>query len=140
MEKGDPLAAGAIEGFVVNQPHTRAGGLTKLALDNVRAEGDVMDAAGGIFLEKLGNGTLRAGRLKEFEVNLAHGKKGGADFLRGDFFAVLTFQAERLFIVRHSLIQRLDGDAKVVNFCYHKFNSAGRFPIPTIASARRRQR
>src|SRR5208282_739587 len=98
MEEGDQLAGRAIEGYFVNQLHARAGGLTKLALDIVSAEGDVMDAAGGVLGKEFGNGTLRAGRLKQFEVNLAHGKKRGADFLRGDFLAVLTFQAEGLFI------------------------------------------
>ena len=105
MQKGDKFSARAIERLFVNQLHTRAGGLTKLAFDIVGAKCNVMDAAGGILFKKFRNGTLRAGRLKQFEVNFAHVKKGGADLLRGHFFAAVAFQAERLFIVRHGLIQ-----------------------------------
>ena len=56
-------------------------------------------------------------------MHAAHGKERGADFLRGNFFAALAFQAKRLFIVGHGLIQGLDGDSEMVNFCNHKLLS-----------------
>ena len=91
MEKGHELAARAVDWNFVNQLHARTGSLLKLARDVVRAEGDVMDAAIRIFLKKLSDGTFRTGRLQQLEVDTAHGKKRGADFLRGDLFATLAF-------------------------------------------------
>ena len=105
MEKSDQLAACAVNWNFVNQLHARAGSKMKLASDIVRAEGNVMDAARRIFLKKLRDGTIRAGWFKEFEVNFAHGKEGSADLLRGNFFTVPAFQAQRIFIVRDGLIQ-----------------------------------
>ena len=124
MEKGDGHAARASERFFVNELDARAGGLTKLAFDVIRAEGNMMDAAGGIFLKEFRDGTVRAGGFKEFEVNFTDGKEGGADFLRRDFFTVVTFQAEGLFIVRHGLIEGWDGDAEMVNLCDHNLSFA----------------
>jgi hypothetical protein len=105
VEEGDELAAGAVEGLVVDEFYAGAGSLKKLTLDVVGTEGDMMDAAGGVFFEELGDGTVRAGGFQEFKVDAADGKEGGADFLRGDFFAPLAFEAEGLFIIRDSLIE-----------------------------------
>ena len=60
MQERDQFAARASNGLFVDQPHARACGLLELGFDVVRAEGDVMDAAGGVFLEELGDGAFRA--------------------------------------------------------------------------------
>ena len=52
MKKGDELAARAVERFFVDQSYPGAGSLAELAFHIVRAEGDVMNAASGIFLEE----------------------------------------------------------------------------------------
>ena len=59
------------------------------------------------------------GRLEQFQVDFADGEEGGAHFLRGDFLAVLAFEAERLFVIWHGFVQRLDGDSEMVNFFNH---------------------
>ena len=91
--------------FFVNQFYARPGSLVKLAFDIIRRESNMMDSARRIFLKIFRNGTFRAGWLKEFEMNFANGKKRRADFLRGNFFAAVAFEAERLFIVRHGFVQ-----------------------------------
>ncbi len=105
MQEGDQLAASAIEGLFVNQPHARARGLFELAFDVVGAEGDVMDAAGRILFEELGDRAFRVGGLEQFEMHFADGKERGAHLLRGDFFAVFAFQAEGFFVIGDGLVQ-----------------------------------
>jgi hypothetical protein len=122
MEEGHELAARAVEGLLINQSHARASGLAQLALDIICAKGKVMIAAGGILLQKLGNGAIGTGRFEQFQMDLADREKSGADFLRRDFLAVLTFQAEGLFIIGHGLVEGWDCDSEMVNFCDHNLN------------------
>jgi hypothetical protein len=53
-------------------------------------------------------------------MNLADAEKCGTNLLGGHLFAVLAFEAQRFFIVRHGLIERPHGDSEVINFLKHK--------------------
>ena len=121
MEESDELAARAIDGFLVDELDARSRSRLKLGNDVVRAERKVMHATGGVLFEELRNGAVRAGGLQKFDMNIANAKEGGADFLRDDFFAMFAFEAERFFVIRDSLLERLDSDTQVVDFLDHKF-------------------
>ena len=106
MEKGDEFARRALEGFLVDEPDTCAGSLFELRFHIVAAKSNVMNAAGGILLQKFGDRAFGMGRLQEFQMHLADGKEGGAHLLRGDFFAVLAFQPQRFFVIRRTAIPK----------------------------------
>ena len=61
MQKRDQLAARAVNGFLVNQLHSRRRRLLELRFDLVGAEGQVVDAAVRILFQKLGDGAIRGG-------------------------------------------------------------------------------
>ena len=50
------------------------------------------------FFQKSGNGAGVIHGLEQFDMGLAQSKKGGAHFLRGQFFYPLALQAQRLFV------------------------------------------
>ena len=121
MEKCDKFAAGPVKRLLVYQPNAGSRGLLKLGLDIIGAEGDVVDAAGRVLLKEFRNRAFGVGRLKKLEVNLATIEEGGAHLLRGDLLPVLAFQSERLLEVGNRLVQRFNGDSKVIDFIDHRY-------------------
>ena len=119
MEKGDEFSTRAVEGLLVDQADTRLSGLLKLTFDMVCPERDMMNAAVWIFFEELGDRALRVGRFEQLQVDFTDVEEGGADLLREDLLAMLAFQAESFFVVRNGLVERPNGDSKMIDFLKH---------------------
>lgn len=115
--EGMPQVCRPVKRLLVNQLHTGIGGLFELTLDIVRFEGDVMDSTSRIFFEEFGDWAFRVRRLQKFQVNVSDDEKGGANFLRRNFLAILAFQSQRFFIGRHGLIQRAEPRFRDGQFC-----------------------
>ena len=119
VEESDEFAARAVHRGFVDELATGILGLRELVLDVVGGESDVMDAAVGIFFEKLGDGTLGRGGFEEFEMGFADVEEGGADFLAGDFLDALALQAESLLVVGDGVLQRPHRNTEMVNALQH---------------------
>jgi hypothetical protein len=71
----------------------------RVGRDVIGGERDVVDAAGRVFFEKLGDRAVLGSRFEQFEMDVAGGEKRGADFLGFDFLAALAGEAENVFVV-----------------------------------------
>ena len=90
MEEGDELVAGSFEGDFVDEARALVLGLGELAGDVIGGEGDVVDAAGRVLFEKLGDRAVFGGGFEQFEMHVAGGEKRGADFLGFHFLAAFA--------------------------------------------------
>ena len=120
VEEGDEFIGGAFKRDFVDESCTLGFRLGELAGDIGGGEGDVVDAAGGIFFKKLGDGAVLGGGFEKFEVDISGGKKGGADFLGFDFLASLADKPKDIFVIRDGFFERSNGDAEVVDFGNHR--------------------
>lgn len=120
VKEGDEFIGGPFERDFVDEPCALLFGLGELAGDVGGGEGDMMNTAGGVFFEKLGDRAIFRSGFQKLEVNISSSKKGGADFLGFDFFAPFTDESEDVFVVRDGFFERSDGNAKVVDFSDHR--------------------
>lgn len=116
MEKSDQLIGCTLERFRVYEPYTGAGSLLKLTANVGCGEGDMMDSSIGVLLQELGDRAFWIGGFEQFKVDFADAKERRAHLLGDDLLAMLALQSQRILIIWHSLIQRTDSDAQVVNF------------------------
>lgn len=119
MKESDELPSRSVERLFVNEFNARLRRLFQLRFDIVTPERDVMNPSVWVLFQELGDGAFRIGRLKQFKMDLTHREESGADLLGFDFFAMLAFEAECLFVVRDSFVQRPHCDSKVINFLKH---------------------
>jgi hypothetical protein len=126
VEEGDEFFAGSFEGDFVDQFGALLAGVVELAVDVIRGEGDVVDAAGRVFFEEFGDGAVVRGGFEEFEVDIACGEEGGADLLGFDFLTAFAGEAEDLLVVGDGFVEGADGDAEVVDFGDHGGVGRGR--------------
>jgi hypothetical protein len=127
VEEGDEFASRAFERNLVDELAASALGLGELGGDGIGGEGDVVDAAVGVFLEEFGDGTFGRSGFEKFEMDFTAVEEGGANFLGGDFLDVLAFETEGVFVVGDGFVQALDGDAEVVDALDHEGLSEGNF-------------
>ena len=98
VDEADALLLGVVEGLV----------------GVLHGEGDVVDAAlAAVFLDEGGDGAFGAGGLEEFDFGLSAHEEGGLDFLVGDFFDGVAFEAHNIFPVGDGFVEAGDGDADV---------------------------
>jgi hypothetical protein len=90
VEEGDEFVARALEGDLVDQAGALVLGLGELAGDVVGGEGDVVDAAGRVFFEELGDRAVVGGGFEQFDVDVSGGEKRGADLLGFDLLAAFA--------------------------------------------------
>ena len=119
MKEGDHFAGCTFEWDFVDELNAGGGCLLQLAREVSRGEGDVVDAASRVFLQKFSDGALRGSRLQELDMHFAGVKEGRADLLGFDDLAVFTLQAKGLFIIRNAIFKRTNSDSYVVNFSDH---------------------
>jgi len=119
VEESDEFAACAVHRGFVDELATGILGLRELVLDVVGGESDVMDAAVGIFFEKLGDGTLGRRGLEELEMGFADVEEGGANFLARHFLNVLASQAESFLVIGDRILKRSHRNAEMVNAPQH---------------------
>jgi hypothetical protein len=118
MQEGDELACGPVEGLLVNQADTGSRGLTQLGVDVIGPERDMVHAFPA-FGEKLRNRAFRCGRLQQLQMHATGIKKRGAHFLRRNFLATETFEAQRFFVEGNRFVQLSDRDTEVINGLDH---------------------
>ena len=90
----------------------------KRGRDVVDAKGDVVKARTA-FLEVPRDWRARVGRFQQFEGRPAGGNEMRADFLGRDVFWRLDVEAQRVAIERQRLVEVRDGNADVVESCFH---------------------
>lgn len=122
MKEGDELVGGPFERFFVDEADSRIGSLAQLPLDVIGRKGYVMDSF-SIFLEEFGDRTLRIRRFQKLDMNITCFKKGGLYALRLYFLRSVAVEPEGLFVVRDRFREAADGDAEMVDFLNHGFNS-----------------
>jgi hypothetical protein len=120
MEEGDEFIGGTFEGDFVDEARALFLGLGELAGDVGGGEGDVVNAAGWVFLEKLGDGAIFGSGFEQLDMDVSSSEEGGSHFLGFDFLASLADEAEDVFVVGDGFFERSDGDAEVVDFSNHR--------------------
>src|SRR5215213_7832146 len=110
VDKSDEAPAGAVARLLIYQTCASGFEARECRPDVWDADGDVM-YAGPALLQKLGDGRVRAGRLKQLDARLAGGQHRHVDALLLDRLGVPDLQPQRVAPEPERLLDAARGDA-----------------------------
>ncbi len=127
MNEGDLHSVGAVFGFLVDQGNLGLIQAGQLLLDIVGSQGQMVKTRAPL-LQKLADGRVFGGGLKQLDSALAQGEDGHPNFLFRNRFITAQLESQMVSVEGNGLFQAVDGDSDVVNRFYTHLDTMKRAP------------